>query len=128
MRYLRQTTLPTLLALATALAVTTGCGPGAGLPKEISAQEVESNVTAIFQSAPAETRKLAEEVADAIQKQDFTTAWDKLQALGEKTGLTDAQKAFVASSTASVGAEVNKAGAAGDEKAQEAIEFHRANK
>ena len=118
--------LVTTLALATFVGA--GCGPGPGLPKEVTSKEVESGVTEIFKTAKPEVRKLAEEVAEAIKKQDFTSAWDKLHTLGEQPGLTDPQKSFVASSTASVGAEVNKAEAAGDETAKQALEFHRANK
>jgi hypothetical protein len=115
-------------SLALAAFVGTGCGPGAGLPKEVTTQEVESGVTELFKTAKPEARKLAEEIAEAIKKQDFTSAWDKLHTLAEQPGLTDPQKSFVASSTASVGAEVNKAEATGNEAAKQALEFHRANK
>lgn len=125
---LRPATTALLLALAVVPLSLAGCGKGAGLPKEISTREVETGVAAIFKTATPETRKLAEEVVAAIQKQDFPTAWEKLQTLGQQPGLSDSQKEFVASSTASVATEVRKAEASGDEAAKQALEFHRANK
>lgn len=121
-------TLAFCLACSLLPIVLTGCGDGPGHPKEISTKEVATGVEALFKSATPENRQLAIDIAAAIEKQDFTTAWDKLQTLSAQPGLTDPQKEFVASSTAAVGAEVNKAEAAGDEAAKAALEFHRANK
>lgn len=105
-----------------------GCGESSTPLQEISTQEIVGNVPGVFDGAPAEVRQLAADVVAAIEQQDFTTAWDKLQVLGGREGLTDAQKEFVAESLASVGAEVQKAEEAGNEAAQQALQFHRANK
>ncbi len=115
--------------LAVSLFAVTGCGErGAPQPKALTADQITGSVPEVFKGAPAEVAQLAADVVDAIGKQDFTTAWDKLQTLNASPGLSDAQKDFVASSIASVGAEVQKAEGSGDEAAQQALEFHRANK
>ncbi len=117
--------------LITALAIAPlagGCGRGSDAPAAISTDQVSSGVPEMFRSAPAEVRQLATEAAEAIKSQDFTVAWDKLQALNSRTGLTDDQKAFVAQGIASVGAEMQKSEEAGNEAAQQALKFHRANK
>lgn len=121
-------TLALTLALPLAATSLSGCGQGPGHPKEISTKEVATGVAEIFKAAKPETRQLALDISAAIEKQDFPGAWEKLQILAQVPDLTDSQKEFVASSTAAVGAEVNKAEAAGDEAAKQAMEFHRANK
>ncbi len=115
------------LALGLAVAGFSGCDRQ-GLPKEISKQEIQTGVAGLFQSAPPAAKQLANEVAEAMKGQDFPTAWSKLQILAQEQGLNDAQREFVTSSIAAVGAEVQKAEEAGNEEAKKALEFHRANK
>lgn len=119
--------VPALL-LAAACVAFGACSREGAAPKAISTQEVSGNVPEVFKGAPPAVRQLAAEVVDAIGKQDYAAAWEKLQTLNARPGLTDAQKEFVASSIASVGAEVQKAEATGNEAAQEAMKIHRANK
>lgn len=114
------------LALASAL-LAPGCSREKA-PADITTAQIVAGAPEAFKGAPADVQKLAAEITDAIGKQDFPTAWDKLQSLNSQPNLTDAQKEFVASSITSVGAEVNKAEASGNEAAQEALKFHRANK
>lgn len=120
-----------LIALPLVFAVPglTGCGGGESEPPPaISAEEISGNVPDVFKGASAEVRELATAVVEAIANQDFTAAWGHLQDLNLKPGLTDEQKDFVAQSIASVGAELQKAEEAGNEAAQRALQFHRANK
>lgn len=114
-----------VVVLSLALA---GCEKPAAQPKEISSAQIVGSAPEVFKGAPQEVQQLASDVVEAINKQEFTTAWDKLQELNTKPGLTDAQKEFVAESISSVGAEVQKAEGSGNEAAQKALEFHRANK
>lgn len=116
------------LALAVLALTAAGCGRDAKLPEAISTQQVAAGVPEAFKGAKPEVQTLVSEIVDAIGKQDYPAAWDKLQTLNARPGLTDAQKEFVASSIASVGAEVNKAEESGNEAAQQALQFHRANK
>lgn len=119
---------PLTLALALASAAFSGCEKEARQPKALSTAEVSSGAPAAFKDAPAAVKQLAADIAEAIAKQDFTSAWDKLQTLNARPGLTDAQKEFVASGIASVGAEMQKSESTGNEAAQEALRVHRANK
>ena len=133
MRPLRAAPVPVpvlVLALASALATAaiSGCDQGARQPKTLTPTEVSGGAPAAFKDAPPAVKQLALEIADAITKQDFTTAWERLQSLNARPGLTDAQKEFVASGIASVGAEMQKAETTGNEAAQEALRIHRANK
>lgn len=108
--------------------LTTGCEREAKQPEAISTEQITGNVPEVFKGAPAEVRQLAADVVEAINQQDFATAWGKLQDLNAREGLTPGQKDFVAQSIASVGAEVQKAEETGNEEAQKALQFHRANK
>jgi len=113
--------------LGVALLLNSGCSSEKA-PPEISTSQIVSGAPDVFKGATAETQKLAADAVEAIGKQDFTTAWEKLQTLNATPNLTEPQKEFVAASIASVGAEVNKAEESGNEAAQEALKFHRANK
>lgn len=117
-----------ILVLAAAAATLSACEREAKQPEALTSEQITGSVPEVFKGADAESRQLAADVVDAIGKQDYATAWAKLQDLNARPNLTDAQKEFVASSIASVGAEVNKAEESGDEAAQEALQFHRANK
>lgn len=120
--------LPSLLLAAGLAWVAAGCGDSAKQPPAISTQQVAAGVPDAFKGAPAAVQTLVAEIVKAIDEKDYPTAWDRLQTLNARPGLTDAQKEFVASSIASVGAEVNKAEETGNEAAQEALRIHRANK
>jgi hypothetical protein len=116
-----------LALFAAAVVSLSGCSKEQPL-KEITAAEIVAGAPEAFQGAPADVQTLAAEAAEAISKQEFPTAWDRLQALNGSPNLTDAQKEFIATSIATVGAEMNKAEESGNEAAQEALKFHRANK
>ncbi len=120
---------PLLVSVASALilAAASGCSKEEVVP-ELTANEVVSGAPEAFKGASAEVQKLAADAAAAISNQDYPTAWEHLQALNSNANLTDAQKEFVAASIAAVGAEMNKAEEAGNEAAEEALRFHRANK
>ncbi len=117
-----------LLTLFAAAAVgTSGCSKEQPLA-EVTTAQIVAGAPEAFKGAPANVQTLAAEATEAIGKQDFPTAWDRLQTLNGTPNLTDAQKEFVATSIATVGAEMNKAEESGNEAAQEALKFHRANK
>ena len=122
-----RTLLLLLPLVACSLLLSAGCGKESP-PPAVAVDQIAAGVPEAFKGAPAAVQTLVKEIVDAIGQQDFPTAWDKLQELNARPGLTDAQKEFVAGSIASVGAEVNKAESTGDEAAKQAIEFHRANK
>lgn len=118
---------PLALLAVLVLALASGCSKELPAP-EISTAQIVAGAPEAFKGAPAEVQTLAAEAAEAIGKQDYPTAWDRLQTLSGTPNLTDAQKEFVAGSIATVGAEMNKAEESGNEAAQEALRIHRANK
>lgn len=120
--------LLTYACTALLLVAITGCGQRSEPPPAISTEQITGTVPEMFKSAPTEVKQLAADVVDAIGKQDYATAWGKLQELNGREGLNEAQKEFVAQSIASVGAEMQKSEESGNEAAQEALRFHRANK
>ncbi|MGE3309658.1 MAG: hypothetical protein AB7O66_06785 [Limisphaerales bacterium] len=115
------------LPLAFVLGLAAGCSKDQSAP-EISTTEIVAGAPEAFRGAAADLQSLAAEVVDAIGKQDYPTAWERLQTLNAAPNLTDPQKEFVAASIATVGAEMNKAEESGNEAAQEALRIHRANK
>jgi hypothetical protein len=117
-----------LSLLGAAVILVAGCGSDSEPPPVLSTEQITSSAPGVFDGAPAEVRQLASDAVEAINNQDYPTAWDKLQELNSLPDLTDEQKDFVAQSIASVGAQVQQAEESGDEAAQEVLKFHRANK
>jgi len=115
------------IAIAIAIACASGCTKEQPLA-EVTTAQIVAGAPEAFKGSPTEVQTMAAEAVDAIGKQDYPTAWDRLQTLNGTPNLTDAQKEFVAASIATVGAEMNKAEESGNEAAQEALKFHRANK
>jgi len=106
-----------------------GCdGPGAKHNKEISSDQVTSGLPTAFKDASPQVKTLVADITDAIGKQDYPAAREKLEILNATPGLTEPQKEFVAASIATVGAELGKAEESGNEAAEEAARIHRATK
>lgn len=118
---------PLALLAGLTLAFASGCSKDQPAP-EISTAQIVAGAPEAFKGAPATVQTMAAEIVDAIGKQDYPAAWERLQTLNGTPNLSDAQKEFVAASIATVGAEMNKAEESGNEAAQEALKFHRANK
>jgi hypothetical protein len=108
--------------------VAAGCGSSSDAPEALTMDEISSAAPNAFAGAQAEIAQLSNEAIEAINQQDYTTAWGKLQDLSARPDLTPEQREFVAQSIASVAAEVARAEEAGDEAARQALQFHRANK
>jgi hypothetical protein len=105
-----------------------GCSEDPKHLPELSIDQIAQGAPEAFRGAPAEIGQLAADAANAIAAGDHATAWDKLQTLQGAPDLTPSQRDFVAQSIASVGQALQEAEAAGQEAAQQALEFHRANK
>ncbi len=119
----------TTILLGTAvLLLAAGCTRESEQPVILTQEQITGNVPEVFKGAPPEVAQLAADVVESVGAKDSTTAWAKLQQLNARPDLTEEQKTFVAESISSLGAEVNKAEQAGDEAAQKALEFYRANK
>ncbi len=111
-----------------ASALLAGCGRNPEPPAAISTDEITGSAASVFNAADAEIRELMTEAVAAIQQQDLPVAWEKLQILSGRADLSPEQQEFVAQSIAAVGAEMDRAALSGNQAAQQALEFHRANK
>lgn len=104
-----------------------GCGAGKP-PKEIAAGDIPTESQNLFAKATPELRELAGKALSALEAQDWAAAWVAFQALGERKDLTTEQRQFVASAVMTVGAEMQKASAQGDERAQAIQRMHSSSK
>jgi hypothetical protein len=113
--------------LSAALLVLSGCGGAGDAPAEVSAQDVPQKVGAAFADAPAETRKAAEEMAaDVSTKPD--EAIRGFEQMSQRPELTPAQRDAMAQAMAAAISELQKAAAAGNAQAQQALEARAARK
>lgn len=115
------------MLIAVSLAVA-GCGSGDKAPELVGVEDISQGAASAFQSGQAEIQELSNQVVEALGRRDFNGAWGALQDLNAHPDLTAEQRAFVAQSLASVGAELQKAEQSGDDRARQTLEFHRANK
>jgi hypothetical protein len=125
-----KTRVPHLLAITTAsllLVLGAGCGKGQP-PREIAATDIPKESRNLFAKAAPEMRELADKALAALEAQDWAAAWVTFQAIGERKDLTPEQRQFVASAVMSLGAEMQKAGAQGDERAQAIQRMHSISK
>lgn len=112
---------------ATLLLGLSGCGRSEP-PKEISTSDIPTESQNLFAKAAPEVKDLAGKAVAALQAQDWASAWVVFQALGERQDLTPEQREFVASSVMTIGAEMQKASAQGDERARAVQQLHSISK
>lgn len=115
------------LAGASLMLFLAGCG-GSKPPKEVAATDLPTESQNLFAKASPELRELAGKAINALEAKDWATAWVAFQSLGERKDLTAEQRQFVASAIMSVGAEMEKASAQGDERAQAIQKMHSISK
>lgn len=126
---MKQLLCPLLASVACAglLLLSAGCGAGKP-PKEIAAGDIPTESQTLFGKAPAEVKDLAGKALAALEAQDWAAAWVAFQALGERKDLSPEQREFVARAVMTVGAEMQQAGAQGDERAQAIQRLHSSSK
>ncbi|MBK9137306.1 MAG: hypothetical protein IPM17_00820 [Verrucomicrobia bacterium] len=123
----RLSLLPSLVVSCFLIGFGAGCGAGKP-PKEIAATDIPTESRNLFAKAAPEVRELAGKALAALDAQDWATAWVTFQAIGQRQDLTPEQRQFVASAVMTLGAEMQKAGAQGDERAQAVQRMHTISK
>jgi hypothetical protein len=119
--------LLTAVAVAGLMILSAGCGQSEQ-PKEITTGDIPTESQNLFAKAAPELKELATKAVAALQAQDWPAAWVAFQTMGERKDLTPEQRQFVASSIMTVGAEMQKASAQGDERAQAIQQLHSISK
>jgi hypothetical protein len=117
-----------VLPLLVVLTFTMACNKGSTPPPSLSAEQLPAALEKAFTKAPAETKELATIVVSALQAQDYGKAYDVIQNLVSKPGLSKEQASVTASSLVTVNTLLQSAQAKGDTKAAEVLQIHRRNK
>jgi len=116
-------------ALAAALLLLpSGCGKGSEAPPLVSITEAPAGVKSAFAGSPAGLKQAADEAAQGIANGDYVDSLGRLQDLSANQDLTPEQRRALAESQQAVMVKLAEAAAAGDAKAAEAVETHRARK
>ena len=105
-----------------------GCGKGYEALPVVSINEAPAGVKSAFASSPAELKRAADEAAQGITSGDYVGSLGRLQDLSVKEELTSEQRRALAESRQAVMIKLAEAAAAGDARAAEAVETHRARK
>jgi len=105
-----------------------GCKPSAtGHLDAPPVEEVPQQLQEAFADAPAETREMAVELAGKVSA-DTPAAAEGLEALSYRDDLTPEQRKAVAEAMMAALLELQRAAAAGDQRAQEAVAARAARK
>lgn len=116
-----------LLAVSLLLVGAAGCGRSKEAPSAMTATEVPKAVDAAFADASADTKKAAAEIAADIPTNPGA-AIQGFEQMSKRPDLTPAQREAMAQATMAAIAELQRAAAAGNAQAQEALEARAARK
>lgn len=105
-----------------------GCGKGSEAPAAVSLNDASSGVKSAFADSPAGLRKSADEAAQEMASGDYVGSLGRLQDLSSNPELNAEQRRKLAESQQAVMMKLAEAAAAGDRRAAEAVETHRARK
>lgn len=119
--------LPFVLVVGAALLLA-GCKPSGAEQVEVPpVEEMPQQLQEAFADAPQETREMATELAGQISR-DTPSAAEGLEAMSYRTDLTAEQRKAVAEAMSAALIELQRAAAAGDQRAQEAMAARAARK
>jgi hypothetical protein len=116
------------LAGALLLLLSSGCGKGSEAPPPVSIAEAPAGVKSAFAGSSAGLKQAADEAAQGIANGDYVDSLGRLQDLSANPELTPEQRRALAESQQAVMIKLAEAAAAGDAKAAESVETHRARK
>lgn len=96
-------------------------------PAPISAEQVQPAVSSAFEKAAPEVKTMATDAAASLTT-DPAKAFVEFQALSSKPDLTPEQREVAAQSMVTANQRLQQAAAAGDKRAQDLLQLHRASK
>jgi len=117
------------ISLALALAAwTIGCSHSSPPPEKISVGELPAAMQTAFAKAQPGPKALADQVVASVQGQDYTKAFQAVQALSARTDLTKDQVAILSRVTITVNSLLQEAQTKGDVQATKTLENYRRDK
>lgn len=115
-------------ALGLALWVAPGCSRHSPPPTALPAAELPAALEKAFLQAPAEVKKLASQTVSAVESQDYAKAFQTLQTLSARPGLTREQLNITSRAMLTVSELLQAAQTKGDAKAAQTLQTYRMDK
>lgn len=97
-------------------------------PEPIALADVPAALREAFQDAKPEFKTLIEEIIPAIQNPEYPKAFNGLQMLAARPGLTKPQRELVARCVMAVGEQMSAAASSGDAQATEFMQLYQGQK
>ena len=117
-----------LCALLALLVAAVGCNRSAPPPTALTEAELPSALETAFSKAKPDIKDLATQVVAAVQAKEYAKAFQSMQALSAKTGLTKEQINVISRATLTVNDLLQAAQAQGDKKAAQTIKRYQTDK
>ena len=116
------------LALLLSLTFGAGCNRSTPPPTPLPVQEMPAALEKAFSKAKPEIRDLANQVVAAVQSQDYSRAFQSIQDLASRPGLTKDQVSVTSRATLTVNSLLQTAVTKGDTKAAQTLQTYRKDK
>ena len=116
------------LALLLSLTFGAGCNRSTPPPTPLSVQEMPTALEKAFSKAKPDIKDLANQVVAAVQAQDYSRAFQAIQDLATRPGLTKDQVSVTSRATLTVNSLLQTAVTNGDTKAAETLQGYRKDK
>lgn len=124
-----KTIVPVGWSFLTVLLLSAGCSKSnPNSAAEVPVEQVPATIEAAFNNAPIEAKQQAAEAVTALQSQNDTAAFVRLQNLSERSDLTPEQRKAAFASWMAVNSRLQQSAANGNTAAQELLDKHRASK
>lgn len=117
-----------ICALGLALVAAPGCKRHSPPPTALPAAELPAALENAFVKAPAEVKELASQTVSAVQSQDYAKAFQTLQTLSARPGLTKEQLNVTSRAMLTVTELLQAAQTKGDAKAAQTLKNYRLDK
>ncbi len=116
------------LAVVLGLTLGVGCNRSTPPPTPLPAQEIPAALEKAFNKAKPDTKDLANQVAAAVQAQDYSKAFLAIQSLANRPGLSKDQVFVTSRATLTVNSLLQTAETKGDKKAAQTLKSYRVDK
>ena len=122
-------TVPILTcALALVLMLVLGCSRASAPPTPLTAEELPAALEKAFAKAKPEVKELAAQVVASVQAKSYAKAFQSLQNLAARPGLTKDQLSVASRATLTVNELLQAAQTQGDAKAAQTLKTYRLDK